>query len=57
MRRRIVYFLCGSRRQQIQLNLAADISEKGHQKRTKFSRLLEGEGVDVHHDPDWWPLV
>jgi len=32
-------------------NLAADILEKCLQKRTKFSRLLRGGGVDVYHDP------
>ena len=46
---------CGSRRQQNRLTLAANISKKGRQKRMKFSRLLEG--VDVHNDPDCWPLV
>jgi len=36
---------CGSRRQQNRLTSTADISEKGRQKRMKFSRLLEGGGL------------
>ena len=37
----VCIFFCLSHRQQNRLTLAADISEKGRQKRTKFSRLLE----------------